>query len=111
MNRPGTVGQTLKPGQSGTHKWLHQHGEQLLMVRYRYDADRKIRQTTVELLVDETPWIPPREKTVLVEISWEETSLRELVKRAGGKWIPEARRWEITIETAKRLGLENRLDT
>ncbi len=110
MIRLGTVGQTLKPGQSGTLRWLEQYGKELILVRYRYDSNRKIRQTTVELLVEENPWIPPREKTVLVEVRWDETTLRTLVKNSGGVWIPEIKRWEITQETAKRLGLQNRLD-
>lgn len=110
MKHVGTVGQSLKPGQSGTQRWLQQHGDKLVMVRYRYDSESKTRQTTVEILVEETPWIPPREKTVLVDIRWEETNLRNLVKRAGGKWLPDVRRWEITQEAAKRLGLHNRLD-
>ena len=110
MKTLGVVGQTLKAGQSGTQKWLQKYGEQLALVRYRYDADRKTRQTTIELVVEETPWVPPRAKTVLVEVRWEENNLRSLIKRAGGKWLPEVRRWEITHETAKRLGLQNRLD-
>lgn len=48
----------LKPGQRGTKKLLNQYGEQLVCVRYRYDAERKKRFKTVELIVDEIDWEP-----------------------------------------------------
>jgi hypothetical protein len=52
---------TLQPGQKGTKKLLAQYGEQLVCVRYRYDATRQRRLKTVELVVEETPWRPARE--------------------------------------------------
>ncbi|MDX1680105.1 MAG: hypothetical protein R3242_05165 [Akkermansiaceae bacterium] len=110
MNELGTVGQTMKPGQKGTVKWKKRFGEKLALVRYRYLPNSKKRQTTVELLVEETTWIPPREQTVLVDIKWEEIDLRNQIKHAGGRWIPELKRWEISKDLAKRHGLQNRLD-
>ena len=110
MNELGTVGQTLKPGQKGTVKWMKKFGDKLALVRYRYLPHSKKRQTTVEILVEETTWIPPREQTVLVDVRWEEINLRNLIKRSGGTWIPELKRWEISKDLAKRLGLQNRLD-
>ena len=43
----------LKPGQKGTKQLLAQYGDRLICVRYRYDAQRKKRFKTVELLVAE----------------------------------------------------------
>ncbi len=49
----------LKPGQKGTKQLLAQYGDRLICVRYRYDAQRKKRFKTVELLVAERDWQPP----------------------------------------------------
>ena len=50
----------LKPGQKGTKQLLAQYGDRLICVRYRYDAQRKKRLKTVEILVAERDWEPPR---------------------------------------------------
>jgi hypothetical protein len=49
----------LKPGQKGTKQLLAQYGDRLICVRYRYDAQRKKRFKTVELLVAERDWKSP----------------------------------------------------
>ena len=49
----------LKPGQKGTKQLLAQYGDRLICVRYRYDAQRKKRFKTVELVVAERDWEPP----------------------------------------------------
>jgi len=54
----------LKPGQKGTKQLLAQYGDRLICVRYRYDAQRKKRFKTVELLVAERDWEPPRPRFV-----------------------------------------------
>src|SRR3990167_7220516 len=53
----------LKPGQKGTKQLLAQYGDRLICVRYRYDAQRKKRFKTVELLVAERDWQPPRPRS------------------------------------------------
>jgi hypothetical protein len=50
----------LKPGQNGTKQLLAQYGDRLICVRFRSDAQRKRRLKTVELLVAERDWEPPR---------------------------------------------------
>ena len=69
---------SLAPGQNGTKKLLARYGERLVRVRYRYDAERKVRLKTVELIVEVTPWTPrPRNRRreptdmVGVRIAWE----------------------------------------
>jgi hypothetical protein len=52
---------TLQHGQKGTKQLLAQYGEQLVCIRYRYDATRQRRLKTVELVVEETPWRPAHE--------------------------------------------------
>ena len=49
---------TMVPGQKGTKMLLQQYGSQLVCVRYRYDAQRRLRFTTVELIIAQGPWSP-----------------------------------------------------
>ena len=49
------IRRTLLPGQKGAKKFRDQYGAKLLCVRYRYDAERQRRFTTVELIVEESP--------------------------------------------------------
>ena len=65
----------------GTPKLLARYGERLVCVRYRYDAARKVRHKTVELIVETAPWVPNRRKPrrepadmVAVKIGFSETA-------------------------------------
>lgn len=49
---------TLAPGQKGTKKLLRQYGAQLVCVRDRDDAERRLRCTTVELSIEQSPGSP-----------------------------------------------------
>lgn len=51
---------TLRPGARGTIRLVHQYGDKLICVRYRYKQDTRTRIKTVELVVDERPWVPRR---------------------------------------------------
>lgn len=104
----------LKPGQRGTKKMLEAYGEQLVCVRYRYDAERGKRFKTVELIVDEAVWQPrprrPKGETIVgVRVKWGESQLSYLVKQAGGKWNRERKVWELRYDQALALGLESRI--
>ncbi len=74
---------TLLPGQNGTKQLLAKYGDALVCVRYRYDKERYKRIKTVELIVDETDWIPSAHaqipKPVWLRVGYEETALRERV--------------------------------
>jgi len=105
---------TLKPGDPGTQKFLHRYGDALVCVRYRYDVASGTRVTTVELVVDTGPWKQsrqriPHNKTVQIRVDYAETQLRSLVKKAGGKWNPEERVWELPYGEVKQLGLTERI--
>ena len=112
---------TLKPGDKGTKSMVERFGERLICVRYRYDAARRVRYKTVELIVDEVPWQPtppsdqPCERPgrppalVGVRVRYEETGLRQTVKEAGGRWDQQRKLWILPRRTAKRLGLEARV--
>ncbi len=97
----------LKPGQKGTKQLLAQYGDRLICVRYRYDAQRKKRFKTVELLVAERDWQPraPRfapHQTVELRVAFAEVAVRNRVKQAGGTWNPERRVWQLRYDRVVR---------
>jgi hypothetical protein len=104
----------LKPGQKGTKQLLAQYGDRLICVRYRYDAQRKKRFKTVELLVAERDWQPPRprfahDQIVGLRVAFAEVAVRDRVKQAGGTWNPERRVWQLRYDRVVALGLNNRI--
>jgi hypothetical protein len=48
----GYVLKSLKPGAPGTKQWLKEYGRRLVRVRYRGNPNRRVRSTTVEIVVD-----------------------------------------------------------
>lgn len=106
------IGSTVLPGKRGTRNLVKQYGAALLCVRYRYDADRRRRYKTVELIISEAPWDPPpppEPSIVGVTVAFEETGLRRQIKAAGGTWNPEKRVWEIPDYVASQLNLKSRI--
>jgi hypothetical protein len=107
------TGLNLKPGEKGTKRLTAQYGDRLLRVRYRYDAERKKRIKTVELIVEEVDWQPRRFKPatiVGVRVLWGEPELAGSVKRAGGIWNRSKRLWEVRYDRALKLGLADRIE-
>jgi len=83
-------------------------------VRYRYDAQRKKRLKTVELLVAERDWQPPRprfahDQIVGLRVAFADVAVRDRVKQAGGTWNPERRVWQLRYDRAVALGLNGRI--
>ena len=114
------VRQTLRPGDAGTRKFAARYGEKLICVRYRVDAARAVRYTTVELIVDRAPLtrrsmrpssssVPDRNPMVGVRILFREEALREKAKEVGAIWRPRQKLWEMPLLTARRLGLGDRI--
>ncbi len=106
---------TLTPGQKGTKKLLRQYGSQLVCVRYRYDAERRLRFKTVELIIEQAPWSPPATRIagatlVGVRVGAKEVELQRQVKQAGGRWNPADRVWEMPHSRAMALGLKDRIE-
>jgi hypothetical protein len=114
------VRRTLRPGDPGTRKLLDRFGDQLVCVRYRYDADTDFRVTTVELVVD-TGFVAPRRpqrprpkaanphEPVHLRIGYDELDLRLRVREVGGRWLRDRKVWEISCGDAERLGLMDRI--
>jgi hypothetical protein len=96
-----------RPGQRGTKAWLHQYGDPLFCVRYRYDRVQRKRFTTVELIVATADWVPPALATTLVgvHVAWGEAALAGRIKQAGGQWNPERRLWELAYGQVRSLDL------
>lgn len=90
---------SLKPGQKGTKRLVEQYGKSLLCVRYRYDEKRGVRLKTVELVVEEKPFRPclryRDDEMVSVIVAYTETDLRDMLKKAGGRWEPEEKIWRV----------------
>jgi len=99
---------TRKPGQKGTKQLALEHGARLVCVRYRYDAEKRRRLKTVELVVEEHEWMP-EDTPVLIRVAYEEIELRGRVKQAGGKWLPEKKFWQLPYGMVLKLGLEARM--
>jgi hypothetical protein len=105
---------TLRPGQNGTKKLRIKYGDRLLAVRYRYDAEARLRIKTVELIEEELPWDPPlpapeANAPVLLRVGWEERSLQQSIKAAGGTWLPERKLWQLSYRLVQAMGLEARV--
>lgn len=103
---------TLKPGQRGTHNLLAEYGNRLLCVRYRYDDEARLRYKTVELIVEEAPWSPPRQPTprnvVDLRLRPDEHTLRRAVRLLGAIPNRPTRTWRTTYAVATILGLTAR---
>lgn len=99
---------TLAPGANGTKKLVERYGGRLVCVRYRYDRERGVRVKTVELIEEEMPWTVSS-AIYLVKIGYEETSLRESIKAAGGRWNTEKKAWVLRGAAVRKLALESRV--
>ncbi len=109
---------SLKPGQNGTKKWMEIYGDRLVSVRYRYDAGKRKRYKTVEIIVEEREWSPidnPQKPAwnmtdrLGIRVDVVETEIREKVKQSGGIWRPRQKLWELSYAEILALGLERRI--
>jgi len=108
------TGKKLNPGAPGTKKLVAEYGEKLLCVRYRYDARKKLRLKTIEIIVEAVPWQPAsnrisKNKIVNVRVKYGEVDLGRQVKAAGGIWNRKKQSWELAYREVLRLGLMDRV--
>jgi hypothetical protein len=99
---------TFRPGEKGTKRLLRDWGARLVCVRYRYNAQRKMRVKTAEIVVEEVPWSRRADAAHGIEIRSWEGRLREAIVAAGGRWDRELRVWVLTKGMVDRLGLTRR---
>lgn len=105
---------TLRAGQAGTRKLVEKYGDRLVYVRYRYDAERRRRIKTVELVEEEVPWLPhqgrvSRQTVVALRVAANEQTIQRQVREAGGTWDARQKVWRLTYEQIVRLELEDRI--
>ncbi len=117
------TGKTLRSGQEGTKELLKCFGSNLLLVRYRYDEQRREQVKTVEMVVRRRSRKRDTEvegsrspgarrsgsRRVALRIGWRERDLQRRVKSAGGRWDPGTRVWIVRREVAERLDLLARM--
>ncbi len=125
---------TLRPGQKGTKEMQKRFGPSLLLVRYRYDEQRREHVKTVKLVVQrrardaEAEGVGSRSpggrlgdagspdarsgfvaarpsRRVALRIGWREKDLQRRVRSAGGRWDPARRVWLVRRDVAERLDL------
>lgn len=104
----------LKPGQKGTRKLQALYGEDLVCVRYRYDAETGLRIKTAEIIVERKPWTPPAlhftaQQIVPVRIGIEDKAFQAMAKAASGKWDAKAKVWRIPYGKIKGSDLEKHI--
>lgn len=105
---------TLFPGQPGTKKLVQQYGDKLVCVRYRYDAIRKERVKTVEVIVERNVWEPdgqriPPNKRISIRVKLGEKDLGIRVKAAGGRWNRKKQVWELAYKEVVAMKLTDRI--
>ena len=108
---PQRVTKKLLPGQPGTKKLLARHGSALVCVRYRQDALRLYRYTTIELVVQAGPLHPSRFDAAHfgIQLEHHEFELRRASKAAGARWDPSDRLWWLRGARIRKLGLVDRI--
>lgn len=114
MRRKGEARLTLRPGEPGTKRLVDEYGERLIAVRYRYDEEALRRYTTVEIIVDERPWlkdpiVPDPDRQVGVRVGAGETNVQRDLRAAGGRWDSQSRLWWAPLHVVLRLGYEERI--
>lgn len=102
----------LSPKQAGALKLSRLYGNALVCVRYRHDAEKRFRYTTVELVVDRAP-INRRKHSldalVVVRIPFSDTARQMQAQILGARWNARTRVWYMRHSTAKQLGLQNQI--
>jgi hypothetical protein len=106
--RGGEVLKTIWPHQHGAIKLARRYGDALVCVRYRRSPNGRLRVTTVELAIEETP---VRRRWVAVRLPWSAGPvLRTQLENAGAQWDARQRVWIMPRRTAERFDLEAHID-
>lgn len=94
---------------------LKKYGDDLVCVRFRYDAETGQRIKTVELIVERSDWSPPQQKLsqntiVALRIVASNMAMRKIAKAAGAKWNPEKQLWFLKYGQVAGTELEKYID-
>lgn len=104
------------PGQPGTKKFMSQYGQNLVCIRYRYDATTHQKYTTVEVIVKADPVAPrpqriPHNKIMSLRVKYGEIEVGKAIKAAGGRWNAERKVWELKYQQVVALKVTDRIVT
>jgi len=72
------------------------------------------RYTTVELIVDDSPWVPERrfsdpDRVVGLRIGWAEKAHQARLRAVQARWDPAVKLWWLPLHLVTQLGLEERI--
>ncbi len=104
----------MRPGQPGTKKLVERYGDNLICVRYRYDDQKKMMYKTIEIIIESKPGQDnnnkiSKNKSMDIQIGYNEVELRNRVKNSGGKWDPQKKVWRLSYKKVKELDLLERI--
>jgi hypothetical protein len=111
---PMKAEKTLLPGQAGTRRLVEQYGDDLLYVRYRYDAKQDATVKTVELIIERRPRRRgvrsiPKNKVMPLRVEYGEVKLGRQIRAAGGYWNRKEQVWKLAYDKVVALGLVDRI--
>lgn len=115
--RTSHVVKRMAPDQAGAMKLAARFGDRLVCVRYRHDAAKRRRYTTVELVVASAPIKGSAPNTararkmqiVAIRLHIHERDLRVLLYESGATCAPDSGLWYVPKSIAKALGLLHRV--
>ncbi len=109
--RSSRVVKKLAPGRPGTLRAQRTYGDALVCVRYRHDALKLYRFTTIELVIDAAPIHSRRFDiaTFGVHIEPAENHLHAALRAAGARWDGRARLWWTRGTTIRQFDLLDRI--
>lgn len=91
---------------------VERYGDASLCVRYRYGEIRGVKLKTVEIIVEEKPVHLRRFKDdamVPVSVAFDETELREQLKKIRARWEPQVKMWFAPYRLIRGTPLESRI--
>jgi hypothetical protein len=99
----------LAPASPGAIKLAARYGASLVCVRHRTDPEKRVRVTTVELIVDSVPIRHKPEQLVAVRLGFGEKALRAAALAEGATWDARAKVWRMPKSVARALGFDRRV--
>ena len=103
------VAKKIGLGQRGAVELARLHGEALLCVRYRENADGTERLTTVGLVVERAVIQKRDDPIVAFKVKPEELELRRLAQARGAKYDSKNFMWNLARSQVLRMGLKARI--
>jgi len=107
---------TINSGRPGTKKWVKEYGSDFVCMRYKIDPINKRKLKTIEIIVENKPWVKndqkvPFNKIVGIKVKYGEVHIGRMVRSVGGKWNRKEKIWELPFGQVQALGLTNRIVT